>query len=184
MIEVPLYRYERRKPGIRVKAKVRKGPCQGTKMTSDYLPPSLGHYFLRCDSGRYSRLQGARVPHASETTPLLGPYSTHLPGALWWSSGGGAVSYEPGNPVGLAWPMSKFDELPHLGRNVPPRRGTKNNTHLNGGHNAVTDYRLLSLFKRFRRYYLTHAITRTMTGSCSLFSLAPKDAPRRYARMQ
>ena len=43
---------------------------------------------------------------------------------------------------------------------------------------------LLNLLKRSRCYYLTHAITRTMTGQSLPFSLAPKDAPRTYARMK
>jgi len=30
---------------------------------------------------------------------LLGPYSRHMPRALWWSLGGGAVSHERGTPV-------------------------------------------------------------------------------------
>jgi len=30
--------------------------------------------------------------------PLLGPYSSAMPRALWWSWGEGAVSYEQGNP--------------------------------------------------------------------------------------
>ena len=33
-------------------------------------------------------------------TPLLGPYSTTMPRVLWWSLGGGAISYERGTPVG------------------------------------------------------------------------------------
>ena len=32
----------------------------------------------------------------------LGPYSRIVPRALWLSQGGGAVSYERGNPVSLA----------------------------------------------------------------------------------
>ena len=31
--------------------------------------------------------------------PLLGPYSRTIPRVLWWSNGGGAVSYEQGTPV-------------------------------------------------------------------------------------
>ena len=31
-------------------------------------------------------------------TPLLGPYRRSIPRVLWWSSGGGAVSYERGTP--------------------------------------------------------------------------------------
>ena len=34
-----------------------------------------------------------------ETPPPIGPYSRPMPRALWWSSGGGAVSYERGTPV-------------------------------------------------------------------------------------
>ena len=32
-------------------------------------------------------------------TPLLGTYSRTMPRALWWSLGGGAISYERGTPV-------------------------------------------------------------------------------------
>ena len=32
---------------------------------------------------------------------LLGPYSRTMPVALWWSEGGGAVSFERGTPVRL-----------------------------------------------------------------------------------
>ena len=40
---------------------------------------------------------GTGVP--KERTPLLGPYSRTIPRVLWWSCGGGAVSYERGTPV-------------------------------------------------------------------------------------
>ena len=33
---------------------------------------------------------------------LLGPYSRNVPRALWWSQGGGAVSYERGTSVPVA----------------------------------------------------------------------------------
>ena len=33
-------------------------------------------------------------------TPLLGPYRRTIHRVLWWSWGGGAVSYERGTPVG------------------------------------------------------------------------------------
>ena len=44
---------------------------------------------------------------------------------------------------------------------------------------------LLNSLKRFRRYCLTYAISRTMIGPCyTPLSLVPKDAPRRCARMK
>ena len=38
-------------------------------------------------------------------TPLLGPYSRTVPRVLWWSKGGGAVSYKRGTPTSafLVW---------------------------------------------------------------------------------
>jgi hypothetical protein len=52
-----------------------------------------------------------------------------------------------------------------------------------GKWDLITDNGLLKILKRFRRHYPTRAITRTVKGPCfPPISLAPKDAPRRYAQ--
>ena len=38
---------------------------------------------------------------AHEKKRPLGPYSRTMPRALWWSQGGGALSYERGTPVAV-----------------------------------------------------------------------------------
>ena len=48
---------------------------------------------VRMCAGRY------RVTSLIRNTPLLGLYSRTIPRVLWWSWGGGAVSYERGTPV-------------------------------------------------------------------------------------
>ena len=48
---------------------------------------------------RTRRIQRYRGTSLIRNRPLLGPFSRAMPGALWWSLGGGAVFHEPGTPV-------------------------------------------------------------------------------------
>ena len=55
----------------------------------------------RCQQAeRRGRLVGGQTPRGGGPwCAPLGPYSRNMPRALWWSYGGGAVSYERGTPV-------------------------------------------------------------------------------------
>jgi hypothetical protein len=59
------------------------------------VPPALGGSCGGKGLYRGTSLIKTRTP--------LEPYSRHMPRALWWPLGGGAVSFERGTPVVAPW---------------------------------------------------------------------------------
>ena len=60
---------------------------------TSYTRPRAAQILSRCCIAFY------RGTSLIRNTPLLGPYSRTIPGVLWWSWGGGAVSCERDTPV-------------------------------------------------------------------------------------